>query len=83
MADTTVSDYNKVITSTKIEILKYFGTSRTEIGDDPSPCMWISGEVTDNDLDYLYRICDSQITLLAIIGEEPKFGEIRHHIIKL
>lgn len=83
IAETTVSDYSKAITSAKTEILKYFGTSRTEIEDDPSPCMYISGEVTDTDLEHLNHICDSQITLIAVTGEESKFDAIKNHIIKL
>lgn len=80
MAETTVSDYAKTITATKMEILKYFGTSRTEIEDDPIPVICVSGEVVPDDINYLHRICD--ITLLAIISEESKRDSIKH-IIKL
>lgn len=82
MAETTVSDYAKTITATKMEILKYFGTIRAEIEDDPSPVICVSGEVVPNDINYLHRICDAHITLLSIVGEESDLDGIEH-IIKL
>jgi hypothetical protein len=82
MTETTVSDYSKTITATKMEILKYFGTIRAEIEDNPSPVICVSGEVVPDDINYLHRICDAHITLLAIISEESNLDGIEH-IIKL